>query len=123
MENSEVLNILVVDDEEEICNMFEKLLSFEGHRGQSALTGKKAINLVKKEHFDVVFLDIVIPGITVFEVLEKIKKISPETKVVIITGKLIDKDLLQELEQKGSSVFLQKPFKIEDIMISIKGKG
>ena len=117
------MNILVVDDEEDICKMFEKWLSLEGHRVQSALTGKKAINLVKKEHFDVVFLDIIIPGITVFEVLEKIKKISPETKVVIITGKLIDKDLSQELEQKGSSAFLQKPFKIEDILRATKGKA
>jgi len=123
MENPEVLNILVVDDEEDICKMFEKWLSLEGHRVQSALTGKKAIDLVKKEHFDVVFLDIIIPGTTAFEVLEKIKKISPETKVVIITGKLIDKDLLKELRGKGSSAFLQKPFKIEDLLRAIKGKA
>ncbi len=86
MENPEVLNILIVDDEEDICKMFEKWLSIERHRVQSALTGKEAINLAKKEHFDVVFLDIIITGTKAFEVLEKIKKISPETKVVIITG-------------------------------------
>jgi nitrogen-specific signal transduction histidine kinase/CheY-like chemotaxis protein len=122
MENPEVLNILVVDDEEEICKMFEKWLSLEGYRAQSALTGKKAINLVKKEHFDVVFLDIIIPGTTAFEVLERIKKISPETKVVIITGKLMNNDLSNELRQKGASAFLQKPFKAEDIMRAIKMK-
>ena len=55
--------------------------------------------------------------------LEKIKKISSKTKVVMITGKLMDKDLLNELIQKGASGFLQKPFKIEDIMRAIKEKG
>ena len=115
MEKSKVINILVVDDEEDICKMFTKWLSLEGHRVISTLTGKKAINLVKKEYFNVVFLDIVMPGIPAVKVYDKIKEISPKTKIVIMTGKLLDNSLLNELREKGSSGFLQKPFKIEDI--------
>lgn len=115
MRKADVLNILVVDDEEEICKIFEKWLSLEGHRLESALTGKRAINLVKKKNFDIVFLDIVMPGILAVDVLEKIKKISSRTKVVIITGKSIYKDLMNEWQQRGASGFLQKPFKIEDV--------
>jgi len=117
----EVLNILVVDDEEEICRMFTKWLSSEGHRVKSALTGKKAIDLVKKKHFDIVFLDIVMPGISGVNTLEEIKKISPKTKAIMITGRLLDKHLLNKLRQRGASGFLQKPFKMEDIMEFIKG--
>lgn len=115
MEKPRVLNILVVDDEEEICKMFKKWLSLEGHRVRSVLTGDRAINLVKKKYFDIVFLDIVMPGIPAIEALEKIKEISPKTKPVMITGKLIDKDLLKEMKQKGASSILQKPFRIKDI--------
>jgi len=115
MEKLEVLNILVVDDEEDICKMFTKWLSLEGHRVTSALTGKKAINLVNKDYFNVVFLDIVMPGIPGVEVLEIIKKISPETKVVMITGSLTKEDSWNELRQKGASGYIQKPFKMEDI--------
>jgi len=82
---------------------------------KSALTGKKAINLAKKESFNFVFLDIVMPGIASIDVLKEIRKISPETKIVMITGKLMYKDLLNELIQKGASGYLQKPFNIEDI--------
>ncbi len=57
------LSILAVDDEEEICKMFVKWLSLEGLRVKSASTGKKAIYLAKKEKFDFVFLDIIMPGI------------------------------------------------------------
>lgn len=117
------LSILAVDDEEEICKMFMKWLSLEGLRVESATTGKKAIHLVKKEKFDFVFLDIIMPGIPSIEVLEKISKISPKTKVIMMSGKLIGNDLLNNLRQKGASGFLQKPFKIEDIMRAIKGIG
>ena len=117
------LSILAVDDEEEICKMFVKWLSLEGLRVKSASTGKKAIYLAKKEKFDFVFLDIIMPGIPSIEVLKKIKKLSPKTKVIMMSGKLIGEDLLNELRQKGASGFLQKPFKIEDIMRAIKGIG
>ena len=109
------MNVLVVDDEEEICEMLTKWLSREGHKVKSALTGKKALNLLKKEYLDIVFLDIVMPGMPVIDALAEIKKISTKTKVCMITGKLVDKDLWKELKEKGASGYLQKPFKIEDI--------
>jgi DNA-binding NtrC family response regulator len=109
------LNILVVDDEEDICRMFEKWLTLEGHRIEAALTGREALNLVKKKDFQIVFLNILIPEIRGIVVLEKIKEISPETKVFMMTGKLIDKNLAEDLKRKGASGSLQKPFTIEDI--------
>jgi len=115
VEKSEPLNILVVDDEQDICKMFTKWLSLDGHRAKSALKGQEAIDLVKKDSFNFVFLDVVMPGIASIDVLKEIKKISPETKVVMITDTLMDKALLNELIKKGALGYLQKPFKIEDI--------
>lgn len=109
------LNILVVDDEEEICNMFIKWLSGGGHKVKAVTSGKEAVIVVKKDSFHVVFLDIVMPGIQAVEILNKIKKISPKTKVVMVTGKLINKHLINELSKKGASGFLQKPFKLKEI--------
>jgi len=122
VEKSQSMNILTVDDEEEICRMFTKWLSLEGHKVKSALTGKEAIKLVENEYFDIVFLDIIMPGIPPIEVLEKIKEISPKTKVIVITGQLmdVDKDLSNEFSQKGASEHLQKPFKMEEIIEIIR---
>ena len=81
------LNILVVDDEKEICGILTKWLSLKGHRVKSVSTGKKALNLIKKKHFDVVFLDIVMPGISGVNVLEAMMQISLKTKLIMVTGK------------------------------------
>jgi len=108
-------SVLVVDDEEEICKMFTKWLSTEGHNVKSSTTGKKALDLVKKESFDIVFLDIVMPGIPAIDTLAEMKGISLKTKIFMITGKLVDKELWKELKAEGASGYLQKPFKIEDI--------
>lgn len=115
LEKTNTMNILVVDDEKEICKMFNKFLSIKGHRVKSVLTGKKAIKLVKRKYFDFVFLDIVMPGVPASEVLEEIRKISQTTRIVIITGKLVNKNLLSEFRKKGASECIQKPFRMEEI--------
>ncbi|NQT80432.1 MAG: response regulator [Candidatus Aminicenantes bacterium] len=115
MKEQEHLNILVVDDEEEICKMFKKWLLLKGHQVKFASTGKSAIGLIKKENFDIVYLDIVMPGISGIEVFEKIRKIPSKTKIVLMTGELLDNKVLEELKQKGISKILKKPFKNEDI--------
>ncbi|MDH5683318.1 MAG: response regulator, partial [candidate division WOR-3 bacterium] len=115
IKKAKVMNILVVDDEREICKIFANWLSVDGHRVKSVLTGKEAIELVKNEHFNVAFLDIIMPGISGNTVLEEIKKISPKTKVVMITGKLMSHYLLTKLRQKGASGCIEKPFGIEEI--------
>jgi DNA-binding NtrC family response regulator len=116
MERPEILNILVVDDEENICRMLTKWLSLEEHRVKSAITRKEAIGLISKEDFNIVFLDMVMPGISVIEILKEIKETSPRTKIVMMSGNLTDRNLLKELKQRGASNYLQKPFKINDIM-------
>lgn len=109
------MNVLVVDDEKEICKMFTKFLSIKGHRVKSALTGKRAIKLVRRKYFDYVFLDIIMPGVPANEVLKEIRKISPETRIVVITGKLVNRNLLREFRNKGASECIQKPFRMEEI--------
>jgi len=95
--------------------MFKKWLLLKGHQVKFASTGKSAIGLIKKENFDIVYLDIVMPGISGIEVFEKIRKIPSKTKIVLMTGELLDNKVLEELKQKGISKILKKPFKNEDI--------
>jgi len=115
------LNILVIDDEEEICKVFSKFLSYEGYRVKTVTTGRKALNLAVKEFFNIVFLDLVMPGTSCDKVFDNIKKISPRTKVFLMTGKLIDKDLFSGLREKNVAGILQKPFKLDEIMEFVEG--
>jgi len=118
--NLKGLNILVVDDEEEIGRMLEKWIIREGHEVTTVNSGRKAINQVKKTNFDIIFLDLVMPGISGEETLIKIKKISPKTKIIIMTGKLKDTQFLEDLVQKGAYNYIRKPFSIKEIIENIK---
>ncbi|MFQ6110339.1 MAG: response regulator [Candidatus Aminicenantales bacterium] len=117
---ADTLEILVIDDEEDICRIFVKYLTLRGHRVQYALTGGKGIKKVQKKHYDIVFLNIVLPGIKGLEVLERIKEISPRSKVIVITGKIIQREPLSLLRKKGASATLKKPFSLEDIEEAIR---
>jgi len=116
MDKLKHMNVLVVDDEKDICSMFAKWLEQERFTVECVLSGNKALGLLEKTYFDIVFLDIVMPGVSAVEVLERIKKISPKTKIVAISGQLIDCNLRESVQKRGAVDILQKPFKIEDIM-------
>lgn len=120
MRKKKHLNILVIDDEEEIGDIFIKWLLLEGHRGKYVLTGKEAIDLVKRQYFDFVFLDIVMPGVSAIEVLRRIRAVSPRTRVVVMTGRLADSRFIDEMKERGAADFLQKPFEFEEIIGILK---
>jgi len=110
------MNVLVVDDEQDICSMFAKWFEQERFTAEYVLSGDKALGLLEKTYFDIVFLDIVMPGVSAVEVLDKIKKISPKTKIIAISGQLIDRNLRESVQKRGAVDILQKPFKMEDVM-------
>lgn len=109
------INILIVDDEEEICKILYKMLLAEGHKVKIAFISKKALGLLEKEYFDLVFLDVFMPGISGVEILDKIAVISPDTRVVMMTGKIIDNNFIRKMKIKGALRCIQKPFKLEEI--------
>jgi len=122
-EKASTVRILVVDDEKEICRIFLKSLSSGGYEAKAVTTGGGAVSLVKQTFFNLVFLDIVMPGISGDVVLGNIKEISPDTEVIMMTGSLMSVGLMKELRKKGASGFLQKPFKLEEILEIIGKKG
>jgi len=79
-------SILIVDDEKDFCTVLSDSLSKEQYRILTALNGKTALRLVKKESPDLVLLDIKMPGMDGIEVLNKIKKMKRETVVIMLTA-------------------------------------
>jgi DNA-binding NtrC family response regulator len=115
LKKTKPLNILVADDDEGMRKMFMKWLSAEEHGVKTVSNGEKALELIKKEYFDVVFLDVIMPGRPCLSVLEDIKKNSQKTQVIMITGRMLDEKFRKEVKQRGASQQLQKPFTIENV--------
>lgn len=108
--------ILVVDDEKDVTETLLHSLTRRGYEVETANTGEDGIKKAQKSKFDIVLLDIKLPGIEGIEVLEEIKKIDPEVEVIMITGHgSIDTAI--DTMKKGAYDYVEKPFNSEKIAI------
>lgn len=116
---TENLNILVVDDEEAMRDSCRQLLSREGHNVEVAEDGNKGLELMEKRSFDIVILDLKMPGISGMEVLNKIKSEAPETIVIVITGYATVESAVLAMKL-GAYDFLPKPFTPDELTAIIE---
>ena len=113
------LKILIADDEDGLRLSMAGIIEMEGHEVLDANDGYGAIELAKQHSFDIAFLDIKMPGINGVETFKAIKKISPETVVVMMTAYAVG-HLIKEAISEGAYACINKPFDMEKIMETIK---
>lgn len=112
-------SILVIDDEKGICAFFEKVLTKEGYRVLTALSGDRGLAIIKMEKPDMVLLDLKMPGMDGIEVLRQIKKIDKNIVVIILTayGTMETARMAMRL---GAFDYLTKPFDLEYVKAVVK---
>ena len=113
------MNVLVVDDKRVIGDFFEFTLGFYGHHIKVVHNPEEALETAKKEHFDVAFLDIIMPKKDGLDVLAEIKKIIPSLPVVMMSGYTVD-EKRRQAQELGAVTCLKKPFDVTDIRGAIK---
>lgn len=111
--------ILIVDDEEHIRQFTKINLEFSGYNIVEADTGEKAIALANSELPAVVVLDIMLPGISGFEVCKKLREDLPNIGIIMVTAKSQDIDKIMGLEQ-GTDDYMLKPFNPQELILRIK---
>ncbi len=111
-------NILVVDDEESIRSLFKKTLEELGHRVIAAETGFEGLELVKQQDFDLVFLDLKMPGMVGDDFFGQLKAIKPRLPVTIITG-YPDSGMMKRALAQGPFGVMNKPFGEADIITAV----
>jgi len=118
----DIKNILIVDDEEDLCSLLHYALSEKGYNVTTASTKREGMNLIKRTSPDLVFLDLKLPDGDGMQNLSKIKKISPDTVVNMISA-YGSEERREEAAQKGAHTFIDKPFTEKEILRSIKSFG
>jgi DNA-binding response OmpR family regulator len=113
------ISVLVVDDEAEFIDSLGKLLRRRGFEVEVAADGAKAVELALGKPFDVALLDVKMPGLDGFQTLSEIKRVSPRTKVVLLTGHLSEADEQDGLES-GAFAYLLKPHPISELVAVIE---
>ncbi len=112
-------NVLVVDDDRGVRFTLEGIIDDEGYMVKGAENGYQAIELVKEINFQWVFMDIRMPGINGVETYLEIKKISPDSRVVMMTGFSVEELVNQALEE-GVFAVLYKPLPVERVLSILK---
>jgi DNA-binding NtrC family response regulator len=116
------IKILIADDEEGLRLSMAGILELEGHCVTTAADGFEAIDKAKQETFDMVFLDIKMPGINGVETYKEIKKILPATVTVMMTAFAVN-DLIKEALHEGAFACITKPFEMDTILSIIEDIG
>jgi two-component system response regulator HydG len=117
---SQKIRVLLVDDEEQFVKNMARILKFRGFDVTTAESGYKALDAVKYGGgFDVVVLDIKMPGMDGLETLGQIKKWAPDTEVIMLTGHATLSSGTQALTV-GAYDYLMKPCDVEDLVEKIR---
>jgi DNA-binding NtrC family response regulator len=112
-------NILIIDDEEAMRDSCRQALSVEGNRIEVAEDGVRGLAMLEKESFDLVILDLKMPGLSGMEVLKKIKEQDTEIVVVVITG-YATIEFAVEAMRIGAYDFIPKPFAPERLRVVVE---
>jgi DNA-binding response OmpR family regulator len=109
--------ILFVDDDTDSLAMYVKAVSLADHKADIASSAMEGWDLIVKNRYDLIFVDLNIPGISGYELLEKIQADSRaiKTPVVIISAMPEDSKLVEEVMQAGAKLFLEKPVALDDL--------
>lgn len=113
--------ILIVDDEKDIVKMIDYSLQKEGFRTIAAYDGEEAIELVKKDHPDLVILDLMLPGVDGLDVCKILKKeeTTASMPIIMLTAKTKEPDKIVGLEL-GADDYITKPFSPRELIARIK---
>ena len=111
--------IHIIDDEPIIHEVLGDLLSSEGYEVENSSSGEEALDKHSSQSFELVLLDLLLPGIDGIEVLKRLKKIDPNAVIIIITAFASVESAISAMKI-GAYDYIQKPFKHDELLITVK---
>lgn len=107
--------ILIIEDDIDIQNLLNDLLINNGYRIQSAYSGSEALLILEKETFDLILLDLMLPGLNGEDLIDRIKNIP----IIVMSAKL-SSDVKVECLLKGANDYITKPFNTKELLARIE---
>ncbi|EES50168.1 response regulator transcription factor [Clostridium botulinum] len=111
------INVLIIEDDEAISNLIKINLSMVGYKSKQLFDGLEAFNLLKEEPFDLILMDIMLPGMDGFELMKKIKDLN--IPVIFLTAKNGLADKVTGLKS-GAEDYIVKPFETVELLARIE---
>src|SRR5690349_9796375 len=116
---SNKLSVLLVEDEENLHDALKLNLELEGYEITSAFDGNQAMQKIQQEYFDLIIMDVMLPGVDGISITESIRLQNNEVPILILSAKNTSADRVQGLK-KGADDYLTKPFNLEELLIRVQ---
>lgn len=110
--------ILIIEDEEGISEFLELELKYEGYTVETADDGRKGLDMAIQQDFDVILLDLMLPGLNGIEVCRRLRTVK-DTPIIMLTAKDSVMDRVMGLDN-GADDYLSKPFAIEELLARMR---
>jgi two-component system, OmpR family, response regulator len=117
--STKIGSILVVEDEEKIARVLELELEYEGYEVSKVIDGLEALEAYRTGHWDLILLDVMLPGLSGIEILRRIRNNDLHTPVILLTAKSSVEDKVSGLDL-GANDYITKPFQIEELLARIR---
>jgi len=108
--------VLVIDDEERVREGCRKVLVRDGYNVTIAKSGDIGLSLVEQQHYDLILLDLMMPSLSGFDVLAHVKKLHPDTVIIVISGYATVENSIEAMK-RGAFDFIPKPFSPEQLRV------
>lgn len=113
--------ILIVDDDRRLCQELVSCLKEEGYSAEYAFDGIHGEEMVRQNRYDVILLDVKLPNANGLDILRKIKKLRPETAVILITANPLIEQLIEDKDVSSLPAgILKKPFYVDTLLEKMK---
>ena len=111
-------NILLVEDELHLHEALKLNLEMDGYEVTSAFEGPKALNQIQHSHFDLIILDVMLPGLDGFSIIETVRLNNNQTPILVLSAKNTSTNRVQGLKL-GADDYLTKPFNLEELLLRV----
>lgn len=113
------MQVLMIEDEEKIARFIELELEYEGYTVTKETDGRRGLETAENRDFDLVLLDIMLPGLNGVEVLRRLRKSKPDLPIIMLTARDAVMDKVGGLDM-GANDYITKPFAIEELLARIR---
>ncbi|KAA3621209.1 MAG: DNA-binding response regulator [Bacteroidetes bacterium] len=112
-------NLLYVEDDQSLSFVTRDNLELQGYKITHCADGDEAMEIIKKEKYDLYILDIMLPGVDGFTIAEEIRKFDRDAPILFLTAKSMKEDKIYGL-RLGADDYITKPFSIEELILKIE---
>lgn len=111
-------NILIVEDDHIAAKLLKTILSKEGFKSKALHSGEEAVEEVKEKEYDIVLLDLVLPGLSGVDTQTRIREVSPDQLIIFMTGRPTVESAVEAMKG-GAYDYIMKPYNAQEVLISV----